>query len=117
VDAGALTPASTDPGPLVALERRDLRALLREAFEMLPATLRTAVLLRDIQEHSYQEIAAELDLPEGTVKSRINRGRIELARQVRRLQARDSAASSASGAIEARDGRHAAREHPHESDD
>ena len=44
--------------------------------------------MRDIQELAYQEIAEQLDLPEGTVKSRINRGRLELARQVRRLQDR-----------------------------
>jgi RNA polymerase sigma-70 factor (ECF subfamily) len=52
----------------------------------LPETLRTAVLMRDIQELSYQEIADTLRLPEGTVKSRINRGRTELARQVRKLR-------------------------------
>ena len=56
----------------------------------LPDTLRTAVLLRDIQELSYQEIADKLRLPEGTVKSRINRGRTELARQIRRLRGDDS---------------------------
>ena len=50
----------------------------------------TAVLLRDIQELSYQEIADKLRLPEGTVKSRINRGRTELARQIRRLRGDDS---------------------------
>jgi RNA polymerase sigma-70 factor (ECF subfamily) len=41
--------------------------------------------MRDIQEQSYREIASRLALPEGTVKSRINRGRHELARQIRRL--------------------------------
>jgi RNA polymerase sigma-70 factor (ECF subfamily) len=51
--------------------------------------LRTAVLLRDIQELSYQEIADKLRLPEGTVKSRINRGRTELARQIRKLRGDD----------------------------
>ena len=45
------------------------------------------MLLRDIQELSYQEIADRLHLPEGTVKSRINRGRRELARQIQRLRA------------------------------
>ena len=63
--------------------------MLREALEKLPETLRTAVLLRDIQELSYQEIATQLRLPEGTVKSRINRGRTELARQIRVLRERD----------------------------
>ncbi len=69
------------------LEQRDLAVMLRQALTKLPETLRTAVLLRDLQELSYQEIADRLGLPEGTVKSRINRGRRELARQVRRLQA------------------------------
>ena len=42
--------------------------------------------MRDLQELTYQEIAEQLRLPEGTVKSRINRGRTELARQVKTLQ-------------------------------
>jgi RNA polymerase sigma-70 factor (ECF subfamily) len=60
--------------------------MLREAMTSLPDTLRTAVLLRDIKELTYQEIADQLQLPEGTVKSRINRGRTELARQIKRLK-------------------------------
>jgi len=86
VDANDLAPQSHDPGPVAALEQRDRVALLREAMAALPDTLRTAVLMRDIQELSYQEIADRLKLPEGTVKSRINRGRTELARQIRRLR-------------------------------
>jgi RNA polymerase sigma-70 factor (ECF subfamily) len=84
VDANELTPASTDPGPMAALEQRDRVTLLRQALAQLPDTLRTAVLMRDIQEMSYQEIADKLGLPEGTVKSRINRGRTELARHVKK---------------------------------
>jgi RNA polymerase sigma-70 factor (ECF subfamily) len=84
VDPNQLTPASTDPGPMAALEQRDRVALLRQALGQLPDTLRTAVLMRDIQEMSYQEIADKLGLPEGTVKSRINRGRTELARHVKK---------------------------------
>jgi RNA polymerase sigma-70 factor (ECF subfamily) len=86
VDTSDLQPASSDRGPYAAAEHQDLRALLRQALETLPLTLRTAVVLRDLQELSYQEIADRLGLPEGTVKSRINRGRLELARQLRRLQ-------------------------------
>ena len=86
VDPALLTPASADASPLLTLQRSDLRAQLKRALQALPPTLRTAVTLRDIQELSYQEIADQLHLPEGTVKSRINRGRIELARQIRRIQ-------------------------------
>jgi RNA polymerase sigma-70 factor (ECF subfamily) len=89
VDANELAPVSHDAGPVDALEHRDRVALLRQALAGLPATLRTAVVMRDIQELSYQEIADELRLPEGTVKSRINRGRTELARQIRRLRGDD----------------------------
>jgi RNA polymerase sigma-70 factor (ECF subfamily) len=84
VDASQLSPASPDKSPIAALEQRDRVLLLRDALAELPDTLRTAVVLRDIQELSYQEIADRLSLPEGTVKSRINRGRTELARHIKK---------------------------------
>jgi RNA polymerase sigma-70 factor (ECF subfamily) len=90
VDANELSPVSHEPSPMSGLERRDRVALLRSAMAKLPDTLRTAVLMRDIQEMSYQEIADALRLPEGTVKSRINRGRTELARHVKRLGGPDA---------------------------
>jgi RNA polymerase sigma-70 factor, ECF subfamily len=86
IDTADLQPASRDRTPYAAAEHQDLRETLRQALQMLPLTLRTAVVLRDLQELSYQEIADRLQLPEGTVKSRINRGRLELARQLKRLQ-------------------------------
>jgi RNA polymerase sigma-70 factor, ECF subfamily len=86
VDTANLQPASKDRGPYAFAEHQDLRVLLRQALQTLPLTLRTAVILRDLQELSYQEIAERLALPEGTVKSRINRGRIELAQQLKRLE-------------------------------
>ena len=86
VDPNELSPVSHEPGPIAALEQQDRVALLREALAALPEPLRTAVLMRDIQELTYQEIADRLRLPEGTVKSRINRGRTELARQIRRMR-------------------------------
>jgi RNA polymerase sigma-70 factor (ECF subfamily) len=87
VDSTEVAPPSAGtPSQLAALEQRDRVELLREAMAALPATLRTAVLMRDIQECSYHEIAHALKLPEGTVKSRINRGRTELARQIRKLR-------------------------------
>lgn len=87
VDAATLTPASRDRLPDSQLEQLDVRELVRTALAELGPSLREAVVLRDLQDFSYLEIADRLGLPEGTVKSRINRGRLELARQVRRLQA------------------------------
>jgi RNA polymerase sigma-70 factor (ECF subfamily) len=84
VNPDDLSPVSTEVSPHTALERTDLALHLRRALQDLPATLRTAVVMRDLQDMSYQEIADRLRLPEGTVKSRINRGRHELARQLRR---------------------------------
>ena len=86
VDASNLSPVSRDRSPQGELEQADLKQLIRLALADLPATLREAVVLRDLQEFSYHEIAERLHLPEGTVKSRINRGRLELARRLKHLQ-------------------------------
>jgi RNA polymerase sigma-70 factor (ECF subfamily) len=103
VDPGDLMPVSVEVSPYAALEARDRVTMLREAMAALPDTLRTAVLLRDIQELTYQEIADQLELPEGTVKSRINRGRTELARQIKRLKDQyDELARNAARAAESR---------------
>ena len=101
VDASALSPMAPGVDPLSRLERFDRRALLRDALNALPETLRTAVMLRDLQELSYQEIAARLGVPDGTVKSRINRGRRELVRQVARLERErgDAVATPAAGGV------------------
>ncbi len=62
------------------IEVLDKREMLLAALGTLPNKLREAVVLRDIKGLSYQEIVEQLKLPEGTVKSRINRGRLELGR-------------------------------------
>jgi RNA polymerase sigma-70 factor (ECF subfamily) len=72
--------------PHRALEDQDRRGFLRKGLDLLPEKLREAVVLRDLQGLSYQEMADRLALPEGTVKSRINRGREELARLLLRAQ-------------------------------
>ncbi len=68
------------------IERRELAHQVQEGIDKLPDDLRTCVILRDIEELSYKEIVDTLDIPEGTVKSRINRGRIELAKILRRMK-------------------------------
>lgn len=68
------------------MERRELGAQVQAGIDKLSPDLRTCVILRDIEELSYQEIVDLLKIPEGTVKSRINRGRIELAKILRRMR-------------------------------
>jgi RNA polymerase sigma-70 factor (ECF subfamily) len=68
------------------MERRELGAQVQAGIDKLSADLRTCVILRDIEELSYHEIVDLLKIPEGTVKSRINRGRIELAKILRRMR-------------------------------
>src|SRR5918994_1636331 len=57
VDSNDLQPASRERGPYAAAEHQDLRETLRQALNVLPPALRTAGVLRDLQELSYQEIA------------------------------------------------------------
>ena len=66
------------------LAGREAGELLQAALQKLSPELREAVILRDLQEMEYREIARALSVPEGTVKSRLNRGRAELARVLRR---------------------------------
>jgi RNA polymerase sigma-70 factor, ECF subfamily len=66
------------------LAGREAGELLQAALQKLSPELREAVILRDLQEMEYREIAHVLSVPEGTVKSRLNRGRAELARVLRR---------------------------------
>ena len=64
---------------------REAGEWLGKAMAKLSPELREAVILRDIEELEYREIAAVLKVPDGTVKSRISRGRAELARILRQL--------------------------------
>ena len=70
--------------PDQALAGREASEILQATLQKLSPDLREAVILRDLQEMEYREIAGVLEIPEGTVKSRINRGRAELARLLRK---------------------------------
>jgi RNA polymerase sigma-70 factor (ECF subfamily) len=72
------------PRPDSQVGSRDARDVVHQALQKLSPDLREAVILRDLQDMDYKEIAAVLKVPEGTVKSRINRGRAELARLLQR---------------------------------
>jgi RNA polymerase sigma-70 factor (ECF subfamily) len=72
--------------PQRLVELRELSEQVQTAINKLSPELRTCIILRDLEELSYQEIVDILRIPEGTVKSRINRGRIELAKILRRMK-------------------------------
>ncbi len=72
--------------PTASVESRERRELLQMALDQMSPDLREAVVLRDLQDLDYQEIAQVLGVPQGTVKSRINRGRLELARVIKRME-------------------------------
>jgi len=68
----------------------ELSSQVQSALTRLSPELREAVILRDLQQLEYSEIQTVLAVPEGTVKSRINRGRIELARVLQQMGVRPS---------------------------
>lgn len=70
--------------PDVKVQSRETGEVVHSALQKLSPELREAVILRDLQDMDYKEIATVLRVPEGTVKSRINRGRAELARLLQR---------------------------------
>ena len=72
------------PSPDTKVQSREAGQAVHEALQRLSPELREAVILRDLQDMDYREIATALRVPEGTVKSRINRGRAELARLLQR---------------------------------
>jgi RNA polymerase sigma-70 factor (ECF subfamily) len=76
--------AGNSARPDQAMAGREASEILQATLQKLSPDLREAVILRDLQEMEYREIAEVLQIPEGTVKSRINRGRAELARHLRK---------------------------------
>jgi RNA polymerase sigma-70 factor (ECF subfamily) len=78
--AGARGPVQPDPpargpDPLERMQRQAVRDRVAACLQVLPAEFRAVVVLRDLQERSYEEIAQLLQVREGTVKSRLFRGR------------------------------------------
>jgi len=86
-DAMPLSERIPDQGPTpdAGVQSREISEAVHQALQKLSPELREAVILRDLQDMDYREIATVLRVPEGTVKSRINRGRAELARLLQRI--------------------------------
>ena len=75
---------SQGPSPHEMAANKELQKMVQAALSHVSVELREAVILRDLQDMDYKEIAQVLGIPEGTVKSRISRGRAELARLLER---------------------------------
>ncbi len=77
---------SREASPHEMAARKELEKMVQAALAKVSTELREAVILRNLQDMDYKEIAQVLGIPEGTVKSRISRGRAELARLLERNQ-------------------------------
>jgi RNA polymerase sigma-70 factor (ECF subfamily) len=76
-------PAGAAADPEAGLDAAAGRKIVWESLSLLSPDVRMAVIFRDIQDRSYEEIAEIMSVPIGTLKSRINRGRVQLARILR----------------------------------
>ncbi len=84
----SLSAGDTDPaagvgaGPVEQASARELQALLKRAIAELPEDVREVMLLRDTEDLAYEEIAAIVEVPVGTVRSRLNRARTLLKQRL-----------------------------------
>ncbi|HKJ16558.1 MAG TPA: sigma-70 family RNA polymerase sigma factor [Xanthomonadales bacterium] len=79
--------ASDAPGPMEDLEQRDTGRRLKAAIEALNEPYRSLVVLRDVQQHSYAEVAGTLDLSMSQVKVYLHRARKQLREELAPLRA------------------------------
>ena len=103
VDSDAVERAAStgpaDESPEQILSRRTLDVDLQAALDALPDAFRQAVWLRDVEELSYAEMAKVLDVPMGTVMSRISRGRRALSEGVKARRAKAEAGVADAGKV------------------
>ena len=78
-------PVDKERPPGEQTDSRQVKETVVEAIHRLPEEFREAVLLRDLNGFSYEEIAKIINCPVGTVKSRVNRGRLRLQKSLRNL--------------------------------
>ncbi len=96
-DAQLQAHACASPGPFEQTLQAQTHAQLAVAIHQLPEGFRQVVLLRDMEGLSYRDIAAVLELPKGTIMSRLSRGRRMLAKTLIRLQGVESGIEADSG--------------------
>ena len=76
-------PPSSDASPQKLVERDFINGKIHEAIDNLPEHFRVVTVLRDIEKLPYEEISSIVDVPLGTVKSRINRARLQLQKDLK----------------------------------
>lgn len=81
--------ASDTDSPEDVYEKKEFREMIREALGELSAEHKAVLVLREIQGYSYEEIAVMLDCSLGTIKSRINRARQTLKKEITRLASKN----------------------------
>jgi RNA polymerase sigma-70 factor (ECF subfamily) len=81
--AGSVSRAQID-GPDLLFEAAETEAIMQRAIAALPEDHRLLVILRDVEEMSYQEIGEITGLPEGTIKSRLHRARMSIKEELDR---------------------------------
>tara|TARA_B100000287_G_scaffold108557_1_gene100856 strand:- start:273 stop:854 length:582 start_codon:yes stop_codon:yes gene_type:complete len=74
------------PGTHQEVESEITGKIIRDAIDQLTDKFKTVILLRDIQELSYEEISSIVGVPIGTIKSRINRARLQLQIELKHLR-------------------------------
>ena len=74
--------ADNEPGPDEISEKNQLKKLVKEAMDLLPPEHRQVLILRDLLDMTYKDIANTLSINEGTIKSRINRARENLKKVI-----------------------------------
>ncbi len=94
---------SADPGPESAALQRERVRVVAEAVAALPEEFRAPLVLRDVRDLSYEHIAEVLEIPVGTVKSRLSRGRLQVHHRLLRYPELFDRAAGDSGS---REGRH-----------
>jgi RNA polymerase sigma-70 factor (ECF subfamily) len=95
----ALDLPDTHDSPFDVTATREVQAVVHRALARVPEVFRSAVILRDLEGLSYEEVAEVLDVSVGTVKSRILRGRRTLAEALRPLLAEESPARKAAADV------------------
>lgn len=83
-------PSDSADNPEEGMVREESKRMIWESMNSLAPDIRMAVILRDIQGRSYNEMAEIMNVPLGTIKSRVNRARLQLARILKEKKEKDN---------------------------